>query len=101
MANQQDMIIRDDNGIFYLIPGDVVEQYRVPEEQQAELEAALADDEVSGYFFSFGPNAGSVNQNNTLPANNQSIGTPSNLVQHHIYSTGARLPSDIANRFRG
>jgi hypothetical protein len=43
------MVLRDAEGNYYVLPMDVVERARVPAERQAELEAAIGGNEVSGY----------------------------------------------------
>ncbi len=43
------MVLRDAVGNYYVLPLDVVERARVPAERLAEIEAAIGDDEVSGY----------------------------------------------------
>ena len=43
------MVLRDMEGNYYLLPLDLVERARVPEEQKADLEAAMGGGDVVGY----------------------------------------------------
>jgi hypothetical protein len=43
------MLLRDMEGNYYVLPLDVIERARVPEERKAALEAALGGGDVAGY----------------------------------------------------
>jgi len=43
------VVLSDETGGYYLLPRDVVERGRVPEEGRAALERALAGEDVSGF----------------------------------------------------
>jgi hypothetical protein len=43
------MVLRDMDGNYYLLPLDVVQKARVPEESKAEIEAAIGGGDVAGY----------------------------------------------------
>lgn len=48
MQDQEMLLLIDENEVMYAIPREVVESYRVKEEQKVDLEKLLGDD-VSGY----------------------------------------------------
>jgi hypothetical protein len=50
------MVFSSENGDMFAVPLDVIETYRVPEDQKELLSGAegAADDDVSGYFFNVG-----------------------------------------------
>ncbi len=43
------MVLRDMEGNYYLLPLDVVERARVPDELKADLETAIGGSDVVGY----------------------------------------------------
>ena len=43
------MVLRDTQGNYYVLPPDVVERARVPDERRPELEAALGGGDVTAY----------------------------------------------------
>ena len=96
-TNQQGLIIRDNDGNFYVISSETIEASRVPAERQAELEAALAGD-VSGFFFpifnnqAFQTAVTNVNQGNTANNTNVALG-----VFGPVNQTALSFQSNAAN----
>lgn len=43
------VILEDGEGIFYLIPRETLDQWRVTPERQAELARVLGDDDATGF----------------------------------------------------
>ncbi len=50
MDSDEVLMLADEDGNYYEIPREVVEQHKVSEERKAEIEAATRD-EVSGYSY--------------------------------------------------
>ena len=73
---EQVIVLRDGDGAYYTVPLSLIEECRVPQERQAELEALITGDgEVQGYalneFLTFKPMSGVK-----PPANNFSLWGP-------------------------
>jgi hypothetical protein len=75
MANEQALILRDNDGNYYVIGTEVINRSRVTEEQKQALEGALKGD-VSGFLFdtAFLSNLTNVAQSNNASANNVGVG---------------------------
>ena len=77
MPQNQALILRDQQGDFYVIPAEAVEAGKVPADKADQLQSALGS-EVSGYGFFFSPDIQSaftnVNQNNTNIGGNVAVG---------------------------
>jgi hypothetical protein len=71
----QALILRDGEGNFYAISGELIDKSRVTEEQKQALEQALKGD-VSGFLFDFAAlsNLTNVAQSNNANANNVAFG---------------------------
>ena len=75
MANEQALILRDNDGNFYVIGSQVIDKSRVTNDQKAALEGALKGD-TSGFLFDAAllSNLTNVAQSNNASANNVGIG---------------------------
>ena len=45
------LVLRDQDGSYYLLPRETLERLRVPAERTADLKRVLARDDVAGYAF--------------------------------------------------
>jgi hypothetical protein len=54
MTNIEDntLVVKDAAGNLFLVPHEMLEQGRVPEEQRAEIERLIGDADTSGFFAS-------------------------------------------------
>jgi hypothetical protein len=71
----QVLVLRDGEGNLYLLDRNTIENGRIPEERQAELQQLLQDD-VGGYFFDVAALNSVINvpQTNNATANNIALG---------------------------
>ena len=77
MAQNQSLILRDQQGNFYVVSPQAIEAGKLSSEQASKLQSALGG-EVSGYGFFFSPDIQSaftnVGQHNTNIGGNTAIG---------------------------
>ena len=82
----QVLVLRDGEGNLYLLDRNTIENGRIPEERQAEVQQLLQDD-VGGYFFDVAALSSVINvpQTNNATANNIALGVfatgPQTIVQ--------------------
>jgi hypothetical protein len=82
----QVLVLRDGEGNLYLLDRNTIENGRIPEERQAEVQQLLQDD-VGGYFFDVAALNSVINvpQTNNATANNIALGVfatgPQTIVQ--------------------
>jgi uncharacterized protein YbjQ (UPF0145 family) len=77
MATTQSLILRDQNGDFYVVSPQAIEAGKVPADKAQQIQSVLGA-EVSGYGFFFSPDIQNaftnVNQNNTNVGFNTAVG---------------------------
>jgi hypothetical protein len=94
-AEQQILILRDNDNNVYAFTWDAIQSARVPAEKQAELQQALSGQDVAGYIFNF--NVAALNQQNAQSANNVVAG----LFVGVGAQTALNLASNTANIQQG
>jgi hypothetical protein len=97
----QVLVLRDGEGNLYLLDRNTIENGRIPEERQAEVQQLLQDD-VGGYFFDIAALNSVINvpQTNNATANNIALGVfatgPQTIVQV-VGNTANVGSSQVAN----
>jgi uncharacterized protein YbjQ (UPF0145 family) len=100
MQNQA-LILRDQQGTFYVIPAEAVEAGRVPADKQQALQDALSG-EVSGYGLFFSPDINNaftaISQNNTNVGFNTAVGGIVGLNNQNLTQLGLNSANVSTNQ---
>jgi hypothetical protein len=71
-ANEKVLVLRDNDGNFYLLTEQAIQSARVPQEKMGEVQQALSGSDTSGFYFN--TNLAFLNQQNFQSANNVVLG---------------------------
>jgi hypothetical protein len=100
-TQNQALILRDQQGTFYVIPPEAVEAGRVPADKQQALQQALSG-EVSGYGVFFSPDINNaftaIGQNNSNTGFNTAIGGIVGLNNQNLTQLGLNSANVSTNQ---
>jgi len=91
MATNQSLILRDQQGDFYVVSPQAIEAGKVPADKAQQIQSVLGS-EVSGYGFFFSPDIQNaftnLSQNNTNVGGNVAVGGIIGLNNQNLTQLG-------------